>query len=242
MVAKPDKPLKEKLKDFMEKHKLSMLQVARLTGIKSGRMYKWYQENTNPKDEDANVLRNWMTRYEGGEVSTNEPSRDEHGPSYRTQLWYGKVMGEDFFVPFVPVKAQAGYSKNYENMDFVNELETYQMPPGMKHRGAEWRWFEVEGESMEPTFYGGDIILCSLVPHEDWQNLEEWLIYVLVTQKAIWVKRVAKLGRDQFVLASEDEDRHPQFAVNIEDVREVWKVRRQLNAKFPPRKRYKINL
>ena len=57
MVAKS---LKERLKEAMEERKMSFPKLERITGIKASRMYKWYEENTNPKTADAEILEKWL--------------------------------------------------------------------------------------------------------------------------------------------------------------------------------------
>lgn len=72
-------------------------------------------------------------------------------------------------IPFLPVKTQGGYVKNYDQVQYMDTLEKYALPPGVDPRGAEWMYFEVDGDSMEGTFFKGDIIMASLVPMMDWE-------------------------------------------------------------------------
>jgi phage repressor protein C with HTH and peptisase S24 domain len=165
--------------------------------------------------------------------------REEAGPSYLEQRRWGKMHGEDYFVPLVPFKARAGYSKAYDQVDYLESLETYQMPPGVQWRGTEWRWFEVGGSSMEPVLFDKDFLLCSIIAQTDWEDIEQFKIYVVVWNNDVSVKRVA-IHQGDFILISENEEEHPQIRVRPSQVKEIWKLRRQLNAKFPPTKRFKI--
>src|SRR5688572_14580227 len=102
-----------------------------------------------------------------------------------------------FTAPMVPAKARAGYVKSYDQVDFLDTLEKYALPPGISHIGAVWRYFEVGGDSMEPTLHSGDIVLASQVPQEDWAQLRNFYIYVIVTEKDMWIKRIyAEKGDD----------------------------------------------
>jgi transcriptional regulator with XRE-family HTH domain len=188
-------------------------------------------------------LANDFVLYGQGTNVPHEPSRDEIGPPYRTQLWLGKIMSDEHFVPFVPYQARAGYSSSYEDSDKIKEnFEMYAMPPGIPWRGTEWRWFEVGGSSMEPLLLEKDILLCSMIPHADWLTLDPFLIYVVVWKNEVSVKRVA-IDKGDFVLISENEsEKEPQKRIAIKDVKEVWKLRRQLNARFPPTKKFKITV
>lgn len=237
MVAKAQKALKDIVKDRMDALNISILELSRQTGIPSARMYKWYKDDTNPKFEDAQTLQEWLN----SKSNLEEVPRETLGPSYIEQRRFGKINGEDFFVPLVPYKARAGYSRNYDQVDYVGELETYQIPPGVKWRGSEWRWFEVGGDSMQPVLYDQDYLLCSLIPEADWLDIEAFKIHVVVWKNDVSVKRVA-VDKGDFVLISENEKENPQIRVRLNDVKEVWKVRRQLNAKLPPTKEFKIRV
>jgi transcriptional regulator with XRE-family HTH domain len=61
MDANSDKPLKDKVKEEMKKRKVSVLELSKETGIPSPRIYKWYQEGTNPKADDVVLLSKWLS-------------------------------------------------------------------------------------------------------------------------------------------------------------------------------------
>lgn len=54
------KELKSRLKETMDRRGISFLELERQTGIKANRMYKWYQQDTNPKKEDSDLLEKWL--------------------------------------------------------------------------------------------------------------------------------------------------------------------------------------
>lgn len=241
-----DKPLKVIVKERMNELGLTNRDLAKQTGIPEGRIYKWYadKKTANPKEADSETLRKWLkSSSKKSEQVTTDKAREELGPSYLRQRWLDKVASEDYFVPFIPFQARAGYSRNYENVDYLHEeFEMYQLPPGINPRGAEWRWFEVGGDSMSPLLEENDVLLCSLVPVADWQDLEQFKIYVVVWKDMVSVKRVA-IDKGDFILISENEaSKDPQRRISSTDIKEVWKLRRQLNARFPPTKRFKITV
>lgn len=168
--------------------------------------------------------------------------RENMAPAYRHQLWFNKVAPDsETFVPLIPYKARAGYSRNYENVDYINsEFEPYQMPPGISPRGADWRWFEVGGTSMVPTLMPGDFLLCSLLPTADWLDIEQFKIHVIVWKSEVSVKRIAIKETGEWVLISENEEEEKQIKINLADIKEIWKVRRRITGQLPPIKRLKI--
>ena len=239
MVAKKDKTLKDIVKERMGIRGMNIQDLSKETGIPATRIYKWYSKDLNPKYDDVQVLQQWLNSNNGLE----QVPRETLGPSYRDQLWLGKVLPtEENYIPLIPYKARAGYSRNYESDDYIKtEFETYPMPPGISPRGADWRWFEVGGTSMFPVLSEGDYLLCSLVPHADWMDIEEFKIYVVVWKNEVSVKRVV-VNNGDLVLVSENEEEEKQRRIQMNDVKEIWKVRRRITAQLPPTKRFKITV
>src|SRR5688572_11043037 len=58
-------------------------------------------------------------------------------------------------IPFVPVKAAAGYLAGYADPEFVDELNTFTLP---MLSGGNYRAFEIIGDSMLPTPIGPVIV------------------------------------------------------------------------------------
>jgi phage repressor protein C with HTH and peptisase S24 domain len=132
---------------------------------------------------------------------------------------------QPYMVPLVPVKAQAGYAMSYPDTQLFSEsLEKYPMLPGIEHRGAEWRYFEVEGDSMIPTLFDKDYILVSSVLREDWQDIKPNKPYVVVIGEDVYVKFIYRIDKENWILASANKKvKHKKIAVS--DVRELWVFR-----------------
>jgi transcriptional regulator with XRE-family HTH domain len=166
-----------------------------------------------------------------------------HKPSslpYYLERREQKKVTKAFEVPLVGIKAQAGYVKGYEQVDYMDTLEKYSLPPGVNPTGAVWSYFEVDGESMEPTLYAGDVILASMLPHEDWHDIRNFSVYILLTAEQLLVKRVYKLNDKEWVLISDNEEVAPQVRVKVDDIKQVWTFRRHIRAKVPMPKEFKI--
>jgi len=146
-----------------------------------------------------------------------------------------------FLVPLVGIKAQAGYVKNFEQTDgFLNTLEQYSLPPGVNPTGAVWRYFEVDGDSMEPTLASSDLILASMLPHEDWNDVKDFSVYIILTEEQLLVKRVFRKTPFEWVLISDNEDVYPQKSLPVESIKQVWTFRRHIRSKMPQPKEFKI--
>lgn len=143
-------------------------------------------------------------------------------------------------VPLVGIKAQAGYVKGYEQVDYLETLEKYSLPPGVNSLGAIWRYFEVDGDSMEPTLSAGDVILATMVHPEDWCDVKNFCIYIIHTVDKLLVKRIYKKSPKEWILISDNEDQYPQVPLLVEEVKQVWQLRRHIRSKAPQPREFKI--
>ena len=123
-------------------------------------------------------------------------------------------------IPFVPVKAAAGYLAGFADPEFVDELNTFTLP---MLAGGNYRAFEIIGDSMLPTPSG------SVIVGEKLENLEALknnaACIVVSRNEGIVYKRVQKNGRakNKLTLVSDNPVFHP-YTVNAEDVLEMWQA------------------
>ncbi|MBD0332053.1 MAG: LexA family transcriptional regulator [Chitinophagaceae bacterium] len=123
-------------------------------------------------------------------------------------------------IPFVPVKAAAGYMSGYADPEFIDELNTFTLP---MLTGGEYRAFEIIGDSMMPT-PSGSIIVGEKV--EDPNNLKTNNTYIIVSRTdGIVYKRIMKNSRykNKFTLIS-DNPAYPPYTINEEDILELWQA------------------
>jgi phage repressor protein C with HTH and peptisase S24 domain len=143
-------------------------------------------------------------------------------------------------VPLVAIKAQAGYIKGYEQVDFMDGLEKYSLPPGINPTGAVWRYFEIDGDSMEPTLSAGDVVLATMVPVEDWNDIKNFSVYIILTADQLLIKRLYRKTATEWVMISDNEEAYPQVLLKVEDVKQLWLFRRHIRSKLAPPKEFKI--
>jgi transcriptional regulator with XRE-family HTH domain len=123
-------------------------------------------------------------------------------------------------IPFVPVKAAAGYLAGYADPEFVDELNTFTLP---MLAGGDYRAFEIVGDSMMPTPSG------SVIEGERVQNLDDVKsnqTYIIVSKTdGIVYKRILKNNRQKNKLTFvSDNPTYQPYLVNAEDIVEVWQA------------------
>ncbi len=123
-------------------------------------------------------------------------------------------------IPFVPVKAAAGYLTGFADPEFIDELNTFTLP---MLTGGDYRAFEIIGDSMMPTPSG------SVIVGEKVNNLEEVKnnnTYIVVSKTdGIVYKRVLKNNRqkNKVTLVSDNPTYQP-YTINAEDILELWQA------------------
>jgi transcriptional regulator with XRE-family HTH domain len=123
-------------------------------------------------------------------------------------------------IPFVPVKAAAGYLAGFADPEFVDELNTFTLP---MLAGGEYRAFEIIGDSMMPTS-SGSVIVGEKVENLD--DLKTSNTYVVVSRtEGIVYKRIMKNNRqkNKLTLVSDNPVYQP-YTVNAEDILEIWQA------------------
>ena len=123
-------------------------------------------------------------------------------------------------IPFVPVKAAAGYLAGYADPEFVDELNTFTLP---MLTGGNYRAFEIIGDSMLPTPSGSVIVGEKIESVEDIKN--NLACIVVSRNEGIVYKRVQKNNRakNKLTLVSDNPIYHP-YTMNTDDVLEIWQA------------------
>jgi phage repressor protein C with HTH and peptisase S24 domain len=174
-------------------------------------------------------------------VSVKEPEAARNLPGTREDFLTGNqirilpiVVDKDGLerITFVPIKAAAGYLTRYQDVDYIEQLPSFNLP---NLKDGTYRAFEVEGDSMKPTIHAGDIVICRYL--ENWYHVMDNRIYLVVGVDGIGivVKRLMNRVRPEqkFVLCSEN-DFYPPFDLPVADVHEVWEVKVKVSTNLEP--------
>ncbi|HQV05719.1 MAG: LexA family transcriptional regulator [Chitinophagaceae bacterium] len=123
-------------------------------------------------------------------------------------------------IPFVPVKAAAGYLAGYEDPEFLDELNTFTLP---MLTGGNYRAFEIVGDSMLPTPSGSVIVGEKMEKLDDVKNNIPCI--VVSRNEGIVYKRIQKSGRqkNKLTLVSDNPVFHP-YTIHVDEILEMWKA------------------
>jgi transcriptional regulator with XRE-family HTH domain len=139
-------------------------------------------------------------------------------------------------IPFVPIKAAAGYLGGYGDPEFIDELNTFTLP---MLTGGDYRAFEIVGDSMMPT-PSGSVIVGERVQNLDDVKSNQTYIVVSKTDGIVY-KRIMKNNRqkNKMMLVSDNPTYQP-YPVNAEDILEVWQAQMILS-KANTQQRWDVN-
>jgi len=147
-----------------------------------------------------------------------------------------KMAGGRTDIPFVPVKAAAGYLSGYADPEFIDELNTFTLP---MLSGGDYRAFEIVGDSMMPT-PSGSVIVGERIQNFDDIKTNQTYIVVSKTDGIVY-KRIMKNNRQKTKLTFvSDNPTYQPYNVNAEDILEVWQANMILS-KANTQQRWDVN-
>lgn len=238
---------KEILKKNREAKGLTQTDMANRLGL-GLRMYQKIEDGNFPKykkEHIANIDEILGTNLYALIYEFNVPHEstlNDNNEDYlitRRKLKQGKNDNDG--IVYVPISAQAGYSKRYKEPIYLNTLETAYLP-GTRYRGEKYRIFEVDGDSMTPTLKDGQKVIAALVDKDDWQSCPNYYMYVLVSEDMMSIKRIFRKSSEQWVLISDNEDFYEQFGFEVKHLKELWIVKEKLDWDLAPPKKFEIKI
>ena len=150
---------------------------------------------------------------------------------------------DDERIVHVPVPAQAGYASEMRDPTFIQELPTFSLPD-YKYKSGTHRSFDVAGDSMEPTLFEGDKVVCSFIEPTLWESsLKDNYVYVIVTRGDIVVKRLYnRLKENKQLELHSDNGHYDPYTINMGEIKEVWYVRAKISPFLPSPQNLQISL
>ncbi|MCC5945506.1 MAG: helix-turn-helix domain-containing protein [Bernardetiaceae bacterium] len=133
-------------------------------------------------------------------------------------------------IELVPEKAAAGYTKGYEDVQYISELPKYRLP--FLAREKTYRAFEISGDSMLPLT-SKTIIIGEYV--ENWNEVKEGQVCIVVSRTAgVVLKRVhSRVVERQTLLLKSFNINYRPYEIPIDEVLEIWKFAAYISRDLP---------
>ncbi len=121
-------------------------------------------------------------------------------------------------IEMVPIKAQAGYTNSYGDLDFIAKLPKFKLP--FLPENKTYRTFQIQGDSMLPTREGSRIT-CSYIGN--WKHIKNGKACIIVTKDEGIVFKIIynRLNNNKFLLVSSNKDYSP-FEISVSQITEIW--------------------
>lgn len=234
------------IKEIRQLYNLTQQEFAASLGITRELVNKMEKGKTGVSKATSALVKQFLQDRKSENNSQNSEDVEffgiprKQGLPYFLQRREQKNIPVEHQVELVGIKAQAGYVKGYEQVDYMEKLEKYSLPPGVNPAGAVWRYFEIDGDSMEPTLSAGDVVLATMVPPEDWHDIRNFCVYIIHTSDQLLIKRIYRKSDTEWVLISDNEEANPQVLLQVKDVKQLWLFRRHIRSKVPQPREFRI--
>ena len=148
----------------------------------------------------------WLLTGIGEPLTERGQLNSENRPTEIQTASYTTAPNEG--IPLIPVSAMAGiFTGDTSVMEY--DCERYVIPD---FKGADFL-IRVKGDSMQPTYYPGDIVACQRVPLND--LFFQWnKTYVLDTVQGPLIKRINRGSDDSHVLVVSDNTDYEPFELS----------------------------
>jgi transcriptional regulator with XRE-family HTH domain len=208
-------------------------EFAKKLRIKRSLLGAYEEERADPRMEVLEVVAD-MFKLTLDDLLRKELS--ENKGSYISKRRAQKLASGRADIPFVPVKAAAGYLAGFADPDFIDELNTFTLP---MLSGGDYRAFEIVGDSMLPT-PSGSVIVCDKV--DDLEEVKSNNTYIVVSRtEGVVYKRMMQNNKqkNKYTLVSDNPSYQP-YTVNAEDILEVWQAQ-MIISKANTQQRWDVN-
>jgi hypothetical protein len=161
---------------------------------------------------------------EGDLIVHEEGAREDFGLEAKSEE---KIL-------YVPVAAQAGYAEQFNDPVFMEELVSFSLPD-YKFRHGVYRCFDVAGDSMEPSLFSGDKVVCSAIDFINHAgSIRNNHVYVIVLESGILIKRVQNTIRENNSLTMLSDNTYYQpYDIPVAEVKELWHVEVRISPYLP---------
>jgi transcriptional regulator with XRE-family HTH domain len=134
----------------------------------------------------------------------------------------------------VPIPAHAGYVSELGDSYFIESLPSFTLPD-YKYKVGTHRCFDVMGDSMEPTLFEGDKVVCSFIEPALWETaIKDSYVYVIVTKDDILMRRAFnQIKNNKQIDLHTDNTYYENNITPISNIQEIWYVRAKISPFLP---------
>ena len=129
-----------------------------------------------------------------------------------------------FLLPILPAKAKAGTSYGHQYSILHQDIREWKHIK--KGRVGNAIGIRVQGDSMEPEFSEGDILICKKIYAPSIN--QECVMVVVTKENNIFLKNVSINNDSSMIQMNSVNKEYPSFELDQDDILEFWKVDQKL--------------
>lgn len=133
-------------------------------------------------------------------------------------------------VKVVTTKARAGFSESYYSQEYLEDLPTILIEADKEYKG-NYLAFEVDGDSMEPDYNVGDVVICREVQRNLWQyklHYKDFDFVIAHGTKGIMLKEITDHNPEtgEIICHSLNQENgiNKDFTLNLKEVAFLYNV------------------
>ncbi|AZA82214.1 hypothetical protein C1637_09710 [Chryseobacterium lactis] len=141
-----------------------------------------------------------------------------------------KIYPTHLEVRVVTNKARGGYTDSYYADEYLKDLPVVLVEADKEYKG-KYLAFEVDGDSMEPEYYPGDIVICREVKRDLWQyklHFKEYDFVIAHGTKGIMLKEIVdhniETGEITCHSLNNGDGRNSDFILNLKEVSFLYNI------------------
>ncbi len=130
----------------------------------------------------------------------------------------------------VNVKASAGYTTGFGDVDFIKKLPMVHLP--FLHRERKYRTFQITGDSMYPipdkSYVVGEYV-------ENLNHIKDGTAYIVVTMDEGVVFKIItnQIKKNKSILLSSLNVLYEPYELSINKIKEIWKFSHYITSQIP---------
>ncbi|BBQ09302.1 S24 family peptidase [Elizabethkingia anophelis] len=175
--------------------------------------------------KDIAKLLNELYGFDEGKILTNSagvdsPLKEVKQKKYTTTLE----------VKIVTMKARAGFSDSYYADEYLEDMPTVLIEADREYKG-NYLAFEVDGDSMEPEYNKGDIVICREVKRDLWKyklHYKDYDFIIAHGTKGIMLKEITshdpETGEITCHSLNNENGKNKDFTLNLKEVAFLYNV------------------
>lgn len=219
--------LVDRLREFIKHNNLSVREFERICDFPNGTIKSLKDSITTKRKETIvekfptiNLV--WLLTGEGEMLETSDNLKFSNVKP--------KIYPSHIEVRLVTNKARAGYTDSYYADEYLKDLPVVLVEADKEYKG-KYMAFEVDGDSMEPHYYAGDIVIGREIKRDLWQyklHYNDYDFIIAHGTKGIMLKEITnhdlKTGEIVCHSLNNEDGKHKDFTLNLHEVSFLYNV------------------